>query len=87
MNDLKLVWKTLCVCALLVGCGTSEERASRQAAKDAATCRGYGFEPGTTEFSECLQRIDQQRQQIASDYFNNVVNPYAQGQFDSMGTD
>lgn len=76
----------LCICIFLMGCGTSVERAERRAAEDIAKCQGYGFKQGTTEFSECLQRVDQQRQQIASDYYNQTVTPYAQGQFEKMGS-
>jgi hypothetical protein len=37
---------------LLGGCATEEELRRR----DEAACISYGFEPGTTEFSDCLQR-------------------------------
>jgi hypothetical protein len=71
---------------LLIGCVSSEERTASQAEEDAAKCRGYGFEQGTTEFSECLQRVDLHREQIAQDYYNTVVSPYSQAQFGKMGS-
>ena len=42
---------------LLGGCTTSAERRT----SDDATCRSYGFRPGTDAFAGCLQNIDLDR--------------------------
>jgi hypothetical protein len=36
----------------LAGCATAEDIRQR----DEAACTSYGFHPGTTDFSNCLQR-------------------------------
>ena len=36
----------------LAGCATAQDIRQR----DEAACTSYGFKPGTTEFSSCLQR-------------------------------
>jgi hypothetical protein len=43
-------------------------------AMDEATCRGYGFHDGTTEFATCLQR-----EQLAREYYWS--SPYAFGPY------
>jgi hypothetical protein len=54
----------------LAGCVSPQELRAR----DEATCRGYGFNPGTTEFATCLQR-----EQLARQYYWSA--PYAYGPF------
>jgi hypothetical protein len=65
---------------LLASCATPEERAERarqwqyeaQLAQQAfveklnAKCIGYGFQPGTTAFAQCLQQAEQQAEQQES---------------------
>ncbi len=52
----------------LAGCASPQELRAR----DEATCQGYGFHPGTTEFATCLQR-----EQLAREYYWSA--PYAYG--------
>jgi hypothetical protein len=41
----------------LGGCVSPEQiRANEQ-----ATCAGYGFEPGSTDFAQCMMTVDQER--------------------------
>lgn len=54
----------------LAGCASPEEIR----AMDEATCRGYGFHDGTTDFAACLQR-----EQLAREYYWSA--PYAYGPF------
>jgi hypothetical protein len=42
----------LAISAMLTGCATEEELRRM----DEATCTSYGFERGTVDFSNCLQR-------------------------------
>ena len=66
---------------LLLGCATPEQRASRaweeEQRRQAVArqfrdlidneCRGYGFQPNTNEFANCLMKLDQQvRSNIAA---------------------
>ncbi len=69
----------LCAFGALMGCSTPEERYAeqqRQAEQRRATeerlrrtvetrCRGYGFAPQTTAFSQCLMQLDQAFRQAA----------------------
>ncbi|MFD2236281.1 hypothetical protein [Aureimonas populi] len=52
---------TLILAALVcAGCTTVDPQERR--ARDEASCRDYGFRPGTDAFAECLQRIDLSRE-------------------------
>lgn len=60
---------------LLAGCATQEELAAQHAAEQAqyrnavhAQCRGYGLTQGTTQFSECLMRVDMAYRQLLLDH-------------------
>ena len=49
---------------LLVGCETPAERAAWARQEEQyrqEKCSGYGFQRGTTAFSQCLQIVEQQR--------------------------
>ena len=43
--------------ALLTACASPAEIAAR----DDATCKGYGFTPGTPAFADCRLRLDEMR--------------------------
>jgi hypothetical protein len=46
--------------------GTSPTMSSSASSNpDDATCKGYGFKPGTNSYGECRQRLDFTRQQAA----------------------
>jgi 1,6-anhydro-N-acetylmuramate kinase len=69
----------VCAVSSLLGCATPEQRYAeqqRQAEQRRATeerlrqavqarCRGYGFEPQTTAFSQCAMQLDQAFRQAA----------------------
>lgn len=42
------------------GCASSAEKRQRYTNYLQSTCVGYGFRPGTTQFSQCLMMVDQQ---------------------------
>lgn len=77
--DLSLLITAIAI-AGLAGCSTREQRqrevAQRAQAQIAAAesirsglenrCRGYGFQPGTTAFAQCLMQLDQALQQVAA---------------------
>jgi hypothetical protein len=46
---------------LLTGCGAVQELAALRAARDDATCRSYGFQPGSEAFAQCRMAVDQNR--------------------------
>jgi membrane protease subunit (stomatin/prohibitin family) len=77
--DLALLITAIAI-AGLAGCSTREQRqrevAQRAQAQIAAAesmrsglenrCRGYGFQPGTTAFAQCLMQMDQLASQAAA---------------------
>ncbi len=56
-----------CVLELLARSGGTRNNliSSTMAHPDDATCKSYGFKPGTTSFGECRQKLDFARQQAA----------------------
>ena len=42
------------------GCASSAEKRQRYSNYLESTCSGYGFRPGTTQYSQCLMMVDQQ---------------------------
>ncbi len=48
---------------LLTGCKTTEERAMERRQVDVASCRSYGFNPGTQPYASCLMQRDIAREQ------------------------
>jgi hypothetical protein len=68
------------VALLISGCATPEQRyrqeqqriaAQRAAAENLrrdleSRCRGYGFQPGTTPFAQCVMQLDQAVRQTAA---------------------
>jgi hypothetical protein len=55
----------LALCALLAGCltMTPEQRAEQQAKRNEERCVARGYKPGTDEFSDCVVRVDGERDQ------------------------
>jgi hypothetical protein len=49
------------VLLMLAGCGSSAQRAAKQAAIDNATCEGYGLRRGTDAFAQCRMLQDARR--------------------------
>jgi hypothetical protein len=50
---------------LLAGCASAESEAQAKAevdARDDASCRNHGYEPGTLGYDECRARIAEQRE-------------------------
>ncbi len=45
------------VLLVLMGCTSADERARKLAISDSATCEGYGFQPGTTDFAYCRLKL------------------------------
>jgi len=60
-------WKLMilsCIAFGVVACASAEA----QHEADANACQGYGFAPGTTEFSNCLQQEQLARSQHTGVY-------------------
>jgi len=50
---------------LLAGCTSAETEAQAKAeveARDDASCKNHGYQPGTLKYDDCRARIDEQRQ-------------------------
>lgn len=59
----------LLVVVAVAGCQTPEERFTPQAAE---ACAGYGFKPGTVEFSQCqMQYVENKKAML----FNFATRP------------
>jgi hypothetical protein len=80
MNRKTVSLAMVTVALLISGCATPEQRyrqeqqriaAQRAAAENVRRdlenrCRGYGFQPGTTPFAQCLMQLDQSVRQAAA---------------------
>jgi hypothetical protein len=80
MNRKTVSLAMVTVLLLVSGCATPEQRyrqeqqriaAQRAAAENLrrdleSRCRGYGFQPGTTPFAQCLMQLDQAVRQAAA---------------------
>jgi hypothetical protein len=59
-------WVLILVALLLTGCATAESEAQAKAeleARDDASCRNHGYEPGTVKYEDCRARLDELRTQ------------------------
>lgn len=54
---------------LLAGCAVGPTPEQRRAA-DQQTCLGYGFQPGTESFANCMMQTAQRRQDAAQRHLN-----------------
>jgi hypothetical protein len=63
---------------LLSGCVTPEQKAAEQHANDQRKCEGFGFQPGTDKFAECMMQRDAQasyreeRQQDMQEHYRQL---------------
>lgn len=49
----------------VAGCGTPEEAAERDTARQIAACTGYGFQAGTPQMAQCMQTEAISARQVA----------------------
>lgn len=68
-------WTMVAVVFLLAGCarGPSPEQIGQQ---ETSQCENYGFTPGSPLFSNCFERVDQNRISQASAYHRMMVQHY-----------
>ncbi|KAA1057189.1 hypothetical protein FH063_001357 [Azospirillum argentinense] len=64
---MRNAWLVVVLACGLAGCATQAELAVR----DRATCEGFGFEPGTTPYANCLMSQSQQRDQALRDFIRD----------------
>jgi hypothetical protein len=67
---------TLVPVLALAGCMTQEEAQNR----NSASCVGYGFRPGTTEFAQCMQNeaiLQEERKQRTAAALRSLSTPPA----------
>jgi hypothetical protein len=56
----------------LVGVVTCQAATSQQdQAADQAKCAGYGYQPGTTQFADCMMKLDTRREHQAASQKQN----------------
>lgn len=58
---------------LLSGCAIKEHMQQRNAARDDATCQGYGALPGTEAYMNCRIQLDASRRAAAAAYMGGVI--------------
>ena len=56
---------TLLLSCLLAGCAAAGLTPEQRRAADQQTCMGYGFQPGSESFANCMMQTAQRRQDAA----------------------
>lgn len=74
---MKKIFIIFILTQILFSCLSAEQIAEnnrKRIAADDATCKGYGFKPGTDAYGTCRMSLDNQRAQRKADAYRQLSN-------------